>query len=140
MKKILALLGALFIITSCSLEEDKLKFEMEFLPAVPVGLPEYMQPGQTYEFRVQYSRPTDCYYFDGFYYEADGDTHIIAVQALVIKDAECNPIETLTPEEGTFQVTCAPNYTLSNYHFKFYQGEDASGVQQFMDVVIPVQQ
>ncbi len=140
MKKILALLGALFIIISCSLDEDRLKFEMEFLPAVAVEVPEFMQPGHTYEFKIKYNRPTDCYYFDGFYYEPDGNAHIVAVQALVIQDAECKTLEALVPEEGIFQVTCSPNYSLSSYHFKFYQGEDATGEQQFLDVEIPVHQ
>lgn len=140
MKKILALIGAVFLITSCSLEEDKLKFQMEFLPAVAVEVPEYMQPGQTYEFKVKYNRPTDCYYFDGFYYETQGNAHVVAVQALVIQDAECKPIEPLLPEEGTFQVTCSPGYTLDSYLFKFYQGENSSGDQQFFQVEIPVQQ
>jgi hypothetical protein len=140
MKKIFVLLGMICLLASCSMDDDRVKFEMEFLSAVPVELPEYMQPGQTYEFRLQYSRPTDCYYFDGFYYEAEGNSHVIAVQALVIVDAECVSLEGNAPEEAVFQVTCAPNYQLSSYHFKFYQGEDASGVQQFMEVDIPVQQ
>lgn len=140
MKKILVLLGIFCLIASCSLEEDKLKFHVEFLPAVAVEVPEYMQPGQTYEFKVKYNRPTDCYYFDGFYHELQENAHIVAVQTLVIQDADCKPLETLVPEEGTFQVTCSPVYTSESYLFKFYQGEDTQGNQQFLQVEIPVQQ
>ncbi len=140
MKKILLLLGVICLISSCSMEEDRVKFDIAFLPAVAVEVPEYMQPGQTYDFKIKYNRPTDCYYFDGFYYEPDGNAHIVAVQALVIRDADCKAIDTLVPEEGTFQVTCSPLYTESSYHFKFYKGENANGDQEFMEVEIPVQQ
>ena len=141
MKKILLLLGVLcIIITSCSIDNgDKLKFHVEFLPVVSVEIPETMQPGGTYEFKVTYSRPTDCYYFDGFYYEPEGNANIVAVQTLVIEDADCQPLTTLAPEVATFQVSCSPDYTASTYFFKFYQGEDADGNQQFMEVYIPVQ-
>ncbi len=141
MKKILVLLGVLCLFASCSMEEDRLKFDMEFLPALAVEVPEYMQPGQTYEFKVKYNRPTDCYYFDGFYYEQEGDINIVAVQALVIQDADCLPLESPVHEEATFQVTCSPFYTASTYHFKFYKGEGTTaGVQEFLEVEIPVQQ
>lgn len=140
MKKILVLLGMICLLVSCSMEEDRVKFDIAFLPAVSVEVPEYMQPGQTYDFRIKYSRPTDCYYFDGFYYESDGDAHVVAVQALVIRDANCESLESLAPEEGTFQVTCSPLYNGDSYHFKFYTGENAQGVQEFMNVEIPVHQ
>ncbi len=140
MKKILVLLGIVWLIASCSMDEDNLRFQVEFIPVISVEAPEYMQPGHTYEFKVKYSRPTDCYYFDGFYHEPDGNAHIIAIQALVIQDAECLPIETLVPEEGIFQISCATDYTASSYLFKFYQGDDEQGEPKYLDMEIPVQQ
>lgn len=140
MRKILVLLGALFIIASCTMDDGPLKMQVEFLPALSVEAPKYMTPGGTYEFKVKYKRPTDCYYFDGFYYEPEGDLHMIAVQALVIKDAECQSLESLEPEEATFEVSCSPLYTQSNYVFKFYKGVDEDGNQLFLEVDIPVQQ
>jgi len=140
MKKLLLLLAVVVVLVSCSLEEDKLKFHVEFLPVVPVELPEVMHRGQTYTIKVNYSRPNDCYYFDGFYHEMDGLKHVFAVQALVIQDASCEPLDTLTVEEASFDFTCPQNYGESNYFFKFYRGESVVGnSQEFVEYEIPVE-
>jgi hypothetical protein len=146
MKKLFLLLIALIFITSCSLDDDnnKLKFHFEFVPVVSVDVPQTMTPGQTYTIKVWYNKPNDCHYFDGFYYEPAGNVRTVAVQTLVIEDANCAPLTDAAPEEASFEFLCtAPSIGMggeSSYTFKFYQGDDTAGTQQYLERVVPVVQ
>jgi hypothetical protein len=143
MKKLLLLFItlSLFTFSSCSLnDDDRLQFHMEFVPVTAVEMPEYFERGGTYTIDVYYTRPNDCHYFEGFAYEANGNARTVAVQTIVIEDAECQPLPTDAPEKASFEFLCAPQYNNQTYVFKFYQGADANGNQQFLEVEVPVEQ
>lgn len=141
MKKILLLLTALFIISSCSLEpDDEQKYAVEFLPADRVIYPEFVVPGHTYEVWVGFTKPNGCYLFDHFYSEQDGDAVLIAVQVLVRTDGECKNYETDTYSEQKFSFSCDEAYTASSYIFKFYTGLDVQGNKTYSQIVILVKQ
>lgn len=133
------LIGVLFIISSCSIDDDeRVQFHMEFIPVVGVDVPEYFVRGETYPITVSYNRPTDCYYFDGFYYEPDGNVRVVAVQSIVIEDSNCEPLDTLVAEEASFDFICSPLYSNQSYLFKFYRSVDEEGNQLFLEVEVPV--
>jgi len=140
MKKILTLLAALFIMVSCSLDEAPKEFQLEFLPIISVDVPEYVVPGQASTFTVYYRRPTDCYFANGFDYQADGSTRTVALQSIVIEDSDCLSLENTEAEHTSFQFDCPPVYNYETYLFKFYKGTDASGNEQFLEIEVPVQQ
>ncbi|RYD85663.1 MAG: hypothetical protein EOP54_31125 [Sphingobacteriales bacterium] len=141
MKKILVLLTALFIMVSCSLDNDAKPFDLEFLPILSVDTPEVVVPGQSYNFTVYYRRPNDCYFANGFDYKADGAIRTVALQAIVIEDSDCLSLDTAEMETMSFQFDCPLVYSNSAYLFRFYQGENlTSGEDTFLNVEIPVQQ
>lgn len=139
MKKLLLLIAVLITICSCSIDDGpRQQFHLEFLPVESVDVPDHFVRGQNYDIKVYYRRPNDCYYYDDFYYEANGNTRTVAVQSIVIEDANCEPITDAAPEEASFNFLCANIYTNTSYLFKFYKGTDAEGNQEFLEVEVPV--
>lgn len=143
MKKLLLLLIVFMGISSCSFEEDTLNFQVEFIPVESIEFPEYMEAGHTYQLKVFYKRPSDCYYFDGFYTEKGQSSEVLAVQTLVIQNAKCEPLENKEPEVGLYNFTC-PMYDVSaagnSYSFEVYKGDDSEGNMIFETVEVPIGQ
>lgn len=143
MKKLLSLLLiVLLVATACSTDDgDRIDFHVEFVPVLDVDLPTTVTPGQTYEMKVNFSLPTDCHYFDGFYYMPEGNTRTVAVQTIVLNDISCEaPINGNANEQKSFNFYCSPGYQFDSYIFKFYRGQDAEGQDQYLEVEIPIVQ
>src|SRR5690606_24419517 len=104
MKRLVLFFAALFVLASCSTEDDTPRFNVEFIPVDSVDMPDYFAMGSTYQIKVNYKRPNDCYFFNGFYYEEDGDALLVAVQTLVIQDAVCEPLS--ETESAIFDFEC----------------------------------
>lgn len=139
MKKILFLLSMIALVVACVPEDDnRINFHVEFIPIESVELPESITPGHEYEIMVNFRRPNDCHYFDGFFYEAKDSVRTVAVQTLFIEDAKCGPIKSQNPEQESFILQCPPNYAYNSYKFKFYKGVNEEGTQQFLEVEVPV--
>ncbi|NDI98591.1 hypothetical protein GWA97_05850 [Flavobacterium sp. LaA7.5] len=143
MKKLLLLLIVLTGISSCSFDEDNLDFQVEFIPIERIDFPEHLESGQTYQIKVYYRRPSDCYYFDGFYTEKGQTSEVLAVQTLVIQDARCESLEYEEPEIGLYEFTC-PVYEINtagnSYSFEIYKGVDGEGNMIFETVQVPIGQ
>ncbi len=138
MKKLILFFVTLLVIASCSLEDNTPRFHVEFVPIVGVDMPEGFMRGETYEIKVQYKRPTDCYFFDGFYYEEQTGALMVAVQTLVIEDAQCEPLYLMEAEEASFDFTCSPGYANQSYVFKFYTGESETSTENFIQMEVPI--
>ena len=139
MKKLILFIVTVFVIASCSLDEENPKFYVEFVPIVNVDMPAEFYRGETYEINVQYKRPSDCYFFDGFYYEEQTGSLMVAVQTLVIENAQCDPLDMAEPETASFSFTC-PGYAQQSYVFKFYTGENEMSIGNFIEMEVPVVQ
>ena len=139
MKKLLLIFALVIIGSSCSMEgPDTVRFHMEFVPVESVEMPLHFTMGGSHEIRIKYRRPNACHYFDGFYYEVDGDIIIVAPQTIVLEDAKCIPLETTEPDEAVLNFICSTAYSYAQYTFKFYKGEDAQGNQLFEEMKVPV--
>lgn len=140
MKKLLLLCISLFIIASCSVDDDSntVQFHMDFMGVQDVEIADYFERGQEYEVKVFYIKPTDCHYFQGFYYYPDGYTHTIAPQAMVLENDNCQPFETLMMENESFTFPCPNTYAYDKYVFRFYEGEDEMGNQLFREITVPI--
>lgn len=134
MKKIALFLLTLvaFAFGSCSVDDGR-KASLEVLPVESYELPQMFTYGQTYDIKITFKKPTDCYAFEGFYYDKQGSSRTIGVAAVVYDRNDCEVDETLYTE--SFQFTCSYH---DPYTFKFYKGEDASGNSIFEEVKIPV--
>ncbi|MGK4566657.1 hypothetical protein [Flavobacterium sp. 3HN19-14] len=138
MKKFLLLLLCVSFLNACSLgNESEPEIHLEVLPVEGYTVSESFETGHKYEIKVTYLRPTDCYFLDGLYFQANGDTRTIGFQCRVQDNRECLPIPYNEPYEVKFDFT-ANNAAGIPYTFKFYKGTDATGNDIFEDVVIPV--
>ena len=139
MKQFLLLLTVLFMLTSCSMEEgDRPNFDIVFIGTDSIAAPAYVTPGTTYPIKMYYKKPNACYDVNGLYSNAVGDVLTLGIQGIYIEDANCKSIDTAV-EEQIYSFACPATRT-DSYTFKFYQGNDAQGNQQFLEVKIPVQQ
>ncbi|WP_299108078.1 hypothetical protein [uncultured Winogradskyella sp.] len=137
MKKI-ALLAFVFILTfsSCSLDDNPAEtFYLEVLPIESVEMPEYFVHGETYEILVTYTKPNSCYYFNDFIYEIEDQERTVAIVNTVYLNS------TTSCDGEPEQVTVSFDFLVNGnetYVFKFYQGEDEDGTDQYYLVEVPV--
>ncbi|WP_179009526.1 hypothetical protein [Winogradskyella forsetii] len=124
------------IFTSCNIDDnDNYDFYLEVVPIDSVELPEYFVQGEIYEINITYTQPNSCYYFNDFIYEIDGQERTVVVVNTVYADVDNTCV--YNPEEVTvhFNFSVTGNET---YVFKFYQGEDEEGEDQYYIVEVPV--
>ncbi len=123
----------LILFTSCSIDDDIPQVITEVMPIESVDVPEHFIFGQTHEISVTYSRPSSCYQFYDFIYAIDGNTRTVAVVNTLYANENC----TQEPESATasFELTVTRTET---YVFKFFQGQNEDGVDQYHLVEVPV--
>ncbi|WP_296316024.1 hypothetical protein [Winogradskyella sp. UBA3174] len=133
-KYVLLAILCIAMFTSCSLDDDSTaNFSLEVLPIESVEMPEQFIHGETYEIFITYVAPSSCYEFNDFIYEIDGHERTVAIINTVYNNADCI--------EETELVTVSLDFTVTGtetYVFKFYQGEDDQGVDQYYLVEVPV--
>jgi len=136
MKRILILFGLVFLLNSCSMDDDSINYHYEILPVDSYEIPESFEFGQTYTIKIYYKLPTTCHVFDGFYYNSYLNTRTVAVQSVVVNQSNCVEIDVDEPAlQNTFEFNVVYNET---YLFKFYKGKDENGNEIFEEVEIPV--
>lgn len=139
MKKILLLLTTLFILASCSIDDEPQQdFYVDFLPMEIVHMPQYVQTGKPCEIRVRYQKPNGCHVFERFHTETEGNAILIAVQTVVKPDAECLNATKLEPEERSFTFTPSELYNSGVYILKFLKGVDNNGNRTYTQVEMRV--
>ena len=132
---VLLLTASLLAFSSCTIEDDSPNYRFEFIPVESVELPESFEIGKSYEIKVHYRLPSNCHYYDGFYYEKDLNTRTFALQTKVIEGDQCAPIEDGELKEATFDFFVNNN---GSYIFKFYAGKTSTGENSFLEYEIPV--
>lgn len=129
MKKLVLLLSLLFVFNSCSLDDEP-NVEYVILPVESVEMPVDFNVNVINQIKIKYRRPTTCHLYDGFYYNYEGNTRIVAINAVKLKSNTCeNAIE-----EGPYEVILDFKPTESQtYLFKFWTGTNASGVDEYLE-------
>ncbi|WP_178991227.1 hypothetical protein [Winogradskyella schleiferi] len=123
------------LFTSCSLDDDGTNYSgTEILPIESVVMPESFVFGETYEIEITYVRPSNCYQFYNFFYDIDGNERTVAVINSVYIDGTC----VQDPESVTVTLNFMVNSN-ETYLFKFYQGHDEEGEDQYYLVEVPVE-
>ncbi|WP_299112114.1 hypothetical protein [uncultured Winogradskyella sp.] len=137
MKKCVLGLTVLFImLTSCSVDEGSgPDFSFQFMPIESVEVPQEFIHGETYTINVNYTQPNDCYEFNSFAYDVNDQERTIAVVNTVYNTGEstCPGEPALVSVGFDFTVT-----STNTYVFKFYQGGNDDGVDQYHIVEVPV--
>lgn len=144
MKKLLLLLALVTfsIFSSCSPEDDNnLSFTLELVPVQDIAdIPEHFERGRTYDIKLYYMMPSDCHYLNKILLEPMGANEwMVAIEAFVVDNPDCNQFEQMVMEEVIVQFTCTTSYSGNNCTLKFYNGEDDEGNPQFIERTIPVQ-
>jgi hypothetical protein len=138
MKNIFILLSTIFILLSCSTDDNRNTIRYEVIKIESFIVPATFVSGDSYQISVKYKRPTTCHYFNNLYFQKDASTRKIAIETLVEERDNCLPLTENNPEiEYTFnfQVIQAAG---TQYLFKFYKGKNANGDNIFEDITIPV--
>ncbi|MEO4003903.1 hypothetical protein [Flavobacterium sp. CAU 1735] len=136
MKKILALLFCIIFLSACTSDSELKDISFELLPVQDVELPSTFKAGQQTVIYLKYKRPTNCYSFNGIYYEKNGNTITMAVDALRQNLSNCE-----TVNENSFEVDYPLFIKTSGIHvLRFWQGKNAQGIDQFLVREIDVQE
>ena len=134
MKKYLLLMGVVIsTLTSCGIDDDAQSFYFEILPIESVELPEEFMFGDTYEIFIDYIRPSSCYVFNDFLYQVNDQERTVGIWNTVYTDNAC--------EEDPETVTVSFEFIVNSnetYVFKFFQGQDEDGVDQYLIIEVPV--
>ena len=132
MKKIVVCL--LFVLAmSCSTDDGMDPVSFVILPVENAIVPTEFERNETYDIYVEYLRPTSCHGFNDIYYMSELNERTIAVVATKFEGNNCTRIDALTEASFRFKAT-----TEDSYIFKFWQGEDDNGEDQYMIVEVPV--
>ncbi|MCD2258183.1 hypothetical protein [Psychroserpens luteolus] len=136
MKKIFLLSFLMFSLFSCNISDDNNpNFYYEALPIESVVIPETFQFGETYEILLTYIKPTDCHVYNNLFYESDLNQRDIAIVTAVFPDNGCNDLNEEEEVSFNFKVTNTGTYT-----FRFWQGNDESGLDTYLIVEVPVEE
>lgn len=134
-RSITLLLGILlFGLQSCKFEDDNVNFRFVPLQIVSADLPESFTLNETYEIRVTYVRPSGCFFFEGFDItdEATTTRNVVAIGSEFYEEVCTQAIEEL---EASFNFIVLYDET---YLFRFWNGEDENGVDQYIEIEVPV--
>ncbi len=137
MKKyvIFILLIATTIMTGCLQDDDDILFSYERVPIEEVDIPDEFTRGQTTEITVSYFRPTDCHSFSGFDYDRLSNERTVSVVNVFIEKASCQELQQADMIEQSFRFIVGSE---DSYVFRFWQGRDDQGENQFLIVEVPV--
>ena len=141
MKKLILIL-VVITVWSCSTDDALVDdFSFEILPIHEViDMPESVNYNDVYTIRYTYSLPSTCHSFSDLYYLTEGQFRTVAVISRVIEETNtviCEPLEEELVE-GVFQFTVLNN--AGTYIFRFWQGVDENGVDQYLVYEVPIEQ
>ncbi len=131
----LCALMASLTFTSCDLGDDGPNFHFVPLRIESVEMPESFDLDETYVISFNYMIPDGCTYYEGIDVVDEEVTtrKVVAIGAQRTDQVEC--IEVIREEVASFTFVVIHNQP---YLFRFYQGEDMNGEQQFLEVEVPV--
>lgn len=134
MRKIIFTLSLLFIFSGCSVDDEPTpRLVYELVPIVSTNLPEEFTAGESYDLKFTYQLPTPCHNFTGINVEDINGAYGIGVVAYYDANNECAEV-TRTAEAGIKFIAEEEDF----YIFKFWQGRNEQGEDQFLTVEIPV--
>ncbi|MBT8253198.1 MAG: hypothetical protein HKN00_08595 [Flavobacteriaceae bacterium] len=140
MKKLI-LLFVILVTWNCTTDDAPInQISFEILPIRSViDMPETVNFNDVYTIHYTYVLPTTCHSFNDLYYLTEGEVRTVAVISQVINETETIICESLPEEEiqGTFTFHVLNN--AGTYIFKFWQGINENGVDQYLVYEVPIQ-
>ncbi len=137
MKKTYVLLLSVFLI-SCSLSDDATNLSFVRLAVETATPPESGTVNNRLQIPLTYFRPTSCHFVEGFEIIDEDRVKNIFTFTLVASFIEQNNCQELASEEQPVLFDFFP-ITTDTYIFRFWQGTDANGNDQYLTVEVPVE-
>ena len=139
MKRIAFLLVLIVLGFSSCLDDnnDSIPFYYELIPIEAVDIPSQFNSGETYTITTSYYRPSDCHSFSGYEYDRIGNERTVSVVNVVLDRVDCQDLEQLDLIDATFDFFVGNE---SSYTFRFWNGRNEQGENQFITVEVPVNQ
>lgn len=135
MKKLLFLILIAGTLVGCLPDDNNPPaFNFEILPMNSYEMPDEFEVGQTYQITVGFVKPNDCFNFNSFFFQAEGNERTIAVIAAIEEGLNCQPDPVLDEASLNFFV----NGLHEHYIFKFWIGRDNNGNDMYTIVEVPV--
>lgn len=137
MKRVIFLLfvAPFLALTSCDLD-DGVNYHFEALEIKSIEMPESFEFGKVYNIKVNYLRPNDCTFFEGFDVVREEVTtrKVVAIGSVIEDDgAECKEIMQEVTASFNFEVVYDKPYL-----FKFWAGKDEDGNPVYTEINVPV--
>ncbi len=131
---VVLVLGSLTF-NSCDLDEDSPNFDFVALQIVSADLPVSFNLNETYEIKVTYLIPNGCTQYEGFDITKPELTtrNVVTIGAQRTDQVACT--EMILEQDTSFSFEVLYDET---YIFRFWQGEDENGEQQYLEVEVPV--
>lgn len=134
MKNLVYLFLLAFAFNSCS-HDDTNTSEEVLLPIASVEMPATITVDNLATMMITYNRPTDCHIFNGFYKTVDGSTYTVGISALKFKQQNCMP-----DDQSIYEIPLQWTPTSAGeYTFKFWKGDNSSGIPQFIEYQVVVE-
>ncbi|RXR24400.1 hypothetical protein [Flavobacterium stagni] len=122
---VLIVLGLLT--TSCDIYNDEPVY-IQVSPVTEVTNPEKFAKDSITEIPVNFNLPSKCNVFRGFYYDTADFQRVVAIESYREGNQSCPTDDNTYTQTLRFKPT-----KLGIYHFKFWTGNDAQGVEQFYE-------
>lgn len=134
MKRFIVFGLSLFLLFSCDVGDDGPDFNLELLPIESVEIPDEFELGEVYPITVRYFKPSTCHTFREFYYLKENNERTVAVINYEYLNNSCEELENELVE-ATFNFIVTSN---GSYIFKFWQGENTDGENEYLTIEVPV--
>lgn len=134
----LLLVLVLISVSSCDIDDDNTNFHYETLEITEATLPEAFEYGELYTIEFTYLRPSDCHFYEGFDFQKTEKTErtIYAIGG-VLDEKDCKDLTENNTGTATFEFEVRYR---DPYTFKFYQGENEDGEEQYITIEVPVEE
>ncbi len=142
MKKLVLLLGCVFLFSSCEVEDDSPRFISYYSEVSDIDLPAYFEENEQYEIEVTYLLPTECHNPVGLEVSRGGTTgenyrkiYVVGVSSLDASLDECTEEGTDIPATASFLLTIDRD---EPFTFYLWEGVDENDENIFTEVEVPV--
>jgi len=133
MKRYILILITVFAFSACTSNNNDTNYHFEYVPITDVNVPDEFLFGETYQITITYELPNGCYSFYSNDYIYENTSRIIGTIAIVDEESTC----TQATVEGQYTINVQARQS-EDYTFKFWQGTDNQGVDQYLIVNVPV--
>lgn len=138
-KKAILITLILFSFLSCSIDDNNPTFHFEFVPTESVVMPESFEQGSVYSIEYSYFKPSSCHQFNELYYEPNNNIRTIAVINRVYHGDSNNSCSELVDQLETRSFQFLVNDFEEIFIFKFWQGVNEDGEDQYLIIEVPVE-